>query len=156
MSFYKAANALEVFGIYRAVLPFHGGDDEGGFQPSQAKFYDERGDVIEQPDIPGQLWEQLEAPLDKYYYSFACEFFVTGELVWDIKLKQILLIREHRNRPAHEDTYRYNKRAFGGVPAPEEEEPEQEFPEDEREYCQGMPDYYKREPTTTEVIYEWD
>jgi hypothetical protein len=86
-------------GIAKAVVHFSGGEDEGGVDAPIA-LLDSSDKVMNQMEecyddrpvgIDKQLSKALCAPVYDKYYSFAGEYYVHGQLVWNVADRKVLL-----------------------------------------------------------------
>lgn len=100
--------ALTRLGADRAVVEFSGGNDEGG-PDTITLFSGERtlrtlpawwqaGDADEHL-VP--LSDALSGPVFEAYGTFAGDFDVTGEVIWDVSAKTIQMIRDERSEYEH-------------------------------------------------------
>lgn len=101
----RALSMLKATGATSALVTFSGGNDEGGvdsieliFSPTERReieYTDERmWDPVQKRDVAYQvtpdqktinaLWDLLSAPVYDRYGSFAGEFYVSGQIVYDI------------------------------------------------------------------------
>jgi hypothetical protein len=100
---------LENRGATRAVVFFSGGNDEGCADSitlyagkekvaelqEYGDYDQQKGEYIENPDT--RLATALAAPVYGKYGSFAGEFSVDGEVVWDLATKQATLRDDYRS-----------------------------------------------------------
>ena len=77
-------NLMTAMGIKRAVVSFSGGNDEGGVDEITAYNADGGEIGFGSTDRWGQLEELLGRPVYDQYSSFAGEFYVDGEVTWDL------------------------------------------------------------------------
>ena len=100
--------ALERLDADRAVVEFSGGNDEGG--PDTITFFKgdqtvrtlppwwQAGDADEHL-VP--LSDALSDPVFEAYGTFAGDFDVTGEVIWDVPAKTVQMIRDERSEYEH-------------------------------------------------------
>ena len=102
--------ALRERGAAKAVVKFSGGNDEGGCEGIE--FYDQLGNpagemeehwgdsewdpvkqkYVEKPLTKEQkLSKALCAPVYDKYYSFAGDFYVYGQVVWDVSAGKVTM-----------------------------------------------------------------
>jgi hypothetical protein len=72
--------------VAKAIVYFDGGNDDGGV--SSIKLLDKENKLIE-TSIDENLEEELGNPIYFKYGSFAGEFYVSGELVYDVETKEM-------------------------------------------------------------------
>ena len=100
----EAMRVLKGRGVYEVVIPFEGGNDEGFthdaelYDAAKQKIgaikefwrgytYDPRTRTSSRIDPSSEdeaLYETLVQPINERYGSFAGEFHVQGDLVWDV------------------------------------------------------------------------
>jgi hypothetical protein len=96
----------------RAVVEFSGGNDEGG-PDSIAVFKGDQtvrtlptwwqpGDADEHL---GVLSDALSAPVFEIYGTFAGDFEVSGEVIWDVHTRTVQMIRDERSDYEHSEDY---------------------------------------------------
>ncbi len=105
--------ALVSRGADTAVVQFSGGNDEGGpdsitllkgeqevgkLQPWWAE-----GDTIAEADV--ELADALSDPIFEEYGTFAGDFDVTGEVIWDTETQTVQMIRDERSGYEHLEAY---------------------------------------------------
>ena len=89
-------NLMRACAITKAVVGFSGGNDEGG--PDEISVY--RQGANEPSDLPlsygvkdktreQELADLLVRPVYAEYGSFAGEFYVDGQVVWDLEAKTV-------------------------------------------------------------------
>jgi hypothetical protein len=103
---------LTRLGADRAVVEFSGGNDEGG--PDAITLF--RGEnalrtlpTWWQAGDPEKhlvaLSDVLSEPVFQAYGSFAGDFDVTGEVIWDLAEKTVQMIRDERSDYEHSEDY---------------------------------------------------
>lgn len=115
---------LEKLNIAKVIVEFSGGGDEGGADSISA--YNENNEVVELPkfgkqrvsrfDHTQEKWvydreltetekmlEALEKPIEDKYGGFDGDFYVSGEVVWDVKKKKVLL--SGKESVQHEESF---------------------------------------------------
>lgn len=101
-------------GADRAVVEFSGGNDEGGpdsitlYAGEDAlttlpAWYDGEDDPKEQSNA--RLAAALSDPVFEQYGTFAGDFDVTGEVIWDVAAKTVQMIRDERSDYEHSEDY---------------------------------------------------
>jgi len=102
-------------GADRTVVEFSGGNDEGG--PDSITLY--RGeallctlsvwpcerDATSETKADARLADALSDPVFEAYGTFAGDFDVTGEVIWDVEEKAIQMIRDERSDYEHSEDY---------------------------------------------------
>ena len=100
--------ALQRLGADRAVVEFSGGNDEGG--PDTITLFKgeetlrtlptwwQAGDADEEL-VP--LSDTLSDPVFEVYGTFAGDFDVTGEVLWDVAAQTVEMIRHERSGYEH-------------------------------------------------------
>jgi hypothetical protein len=108
----KAFTALARLGADRAVVAFSGGNDEGG--PDAITLFSgeeelrtlptwwQSGDA-EKELVP--LSDALSTPVFEAYGTFAGDFAVDGQVIWDVTEKTVRLIRDERSDYQHSEDY---------------------------------------------------
>ncbi len=100
--------ALERLGADRAVVEFSGGNDEGGPDtitlfngeetlrtlPTSWQAGDDKQHLVAVSDA-------LSEPVFEAYGTFAGDFDVTGEVIWDVQSKSVQMIRDERSGYDH-------------------------------------------------------
>ncbi len=92
-------NHLRTLGVTKVVLEFSGGGDEGGVDSGTVyyggpKNYEEKDLPLYKGELPGfdgDIVSELSEPVYDKYHSFAGEFHVYGEVVWDVDLGKVLM-----------------------------------------------------------------
>lgn len=79
-------NELKKKNVSKAIVCFDGGNDDGGV--SSIKLLDKENKLIE-TSIDEKLEEELGNPIYFRYGSFAGEYYVSGELVYDVEHKEM-------------------------------------------------------------------
>jgi hypothetical protein len=96
----------------RAVVEFSGGNDEGG--PDTITLFNGEETVRTLPTWwqAGDADEDLIAladavsdPVFEAYGTFAGDFDVTGEVIWDAQTKTVQMIRDERSEYEHSEDY---------------------------------------------------
>jgi hypothetical protein len=101
-------------GADRAVVQFSGGNDEGG--PDSIMLYrgeDEMHTLYAWPCEPNtastkadaDLTDALSDPVFEEYGTFAGDFDVTGEVIWDVEGETVQMIRDERSDYEHSEAY---------------------------------------------------
>lgn len=113
----KVWAAMRAKGVSKIVAYFSGGNDEGGV--NSYEMYDMHGKQFETPEEArkspdyardiypftraeffghedywpkeGSLAHMIERPVDMEYGSFAGDFSVSGEVVWDLKTQKVTM-----------------------------------------------------------------
>jgi hypothetical protein len=103
-----AFQALARLGADRAVVEFSGGNDEGG---ADAITLFRREDVLRTLPTAWQgsdpekhlvpLSDALSDPVFEAYGTFAGDFDVTGEVIWDVPAKTVQMVRDERSEYEH-------------------------------------------------------
>ena len=77
-------NQLQNLNIAKVTVEFSGGDDDGGVNETLALDIDnnDASAVLEDNE---HLYEYLHEPIYEKYGSFAGSYFVTGDLIWNVK-----------------------------------------------------------------------
>lgn len=88
--------------INKAVVYFNGGDDDGGV--SGIRYFYEDGSAIDLNDTDN-LYEKLSEPIYDKYGSFAGEFYVSGDLIYDVKKRKIVWGNEDYESRFEENYY---------------------------------------------------
>jgi hypothetical protein len=102
-------------GADRAVVEFSGGNDEGG--PDSITLY--RGETqvctlsvwpCEQDATTTQkagtrFVDSLSDPVFEAYGTFAGDFDVTGQVIWDVEEETVQMIRDERSDYEHSEDY---------------------------------------------------
>jgi hypothetical protein len=98
-------------GADRAVVEFSGGNDEGG--PDSITLFKDDAPIAtlsawlsEQDATPDQeavarLVDALSDPVFEAYGTFAGDFDVTGEVIWDVGERTVQMIRDERSEYQH-------------------------------------------------------
>ncbi len=102
-------------GVDAAVVEFSGGNDEGGAdsitlyrgdEPTCALLaWPEAGGNASVDEADGRLGDALSHPIFEAYGSFAGDFDVTGEVVWDVERRTVAMIRDERSQNGHFEDY---------------------------------------------------
>ncbi len=102
--------ALKRLGADRAVVEFSGGNDEGG--PDAITLFAGEDTLRSLPtwwqaggedrDL-GPLSDALSAPVFEAYGTFAGDFDVTGEVIWDVRASTVAMIRDERSEYEHSE-----------------------------------------------------
>jgi hypothetical protein len=105
--------ALKSRGADRAVVAFSGGGDEGG--PDSITLYTGEQELSTLPTWPGtskdavdtdiELADALSDPISKEYGSFAGDFDVTGEVIWQTEGETVKLTKDERANYEHSEDY---------------------------------------------------
>jgi hypothetical protein len=99
---------LTRLGADRAVVEFSGGNDEGG--PDTITLFKGEDALRTLPTWwqPGDaekdlvaLSDALSDPVFEAYGTFAGDFDVTGEVIWDVPAKTVQMIRDERSDYQH-------------------------------------------------------
>ena len=112
MSRAEAFVELAARGADRAVVEFSGGNDEGGpdaitlFAGENAvgtlpAWYD--ADVNPDGQANGRLVGALSAPVFERYHTFAGDFDVQGEVIWDVAAETVQMVKEERADYEHSE-----------------------------------------------------
>ena len=72
--------------VSKAIVHFDGGNDDGGV--SSIEFLSKDGSVIDLSE-DAKIEEELGNPIYTRYGSFAGEFHVSGELIYDVDKKEV-------------------------------------------------------------------
>lgn len=72
--------------VSKAIVHFDGGNDDGGV--SSIEFLSKDGSVVKGLSEDAKLEEELGNPIYMRYGSFAGEFYVSGELIYDVENKK--------------------------------------------------------------------
>lgn len=117
----KAMTRPEVFaallsrGVERAVVQFSGGNDEGG--PDSITLFTGEEALRTLPTWPSgrettadekadlELADALSDPVFEEYGTFAGDFDVTGEVIWDAEGKTAQMIRDERSEYDHLEAF---------------------------------------------------
>jgi hypothetical protein len=101
-------------GADRAVVEFSGGNDEGG-PDSITLFVGEEefsslsawptGARSAEEQAEDRLADGLSALVFEAYGTFAGDFDVTGEVIWDVESKTVQMIRDERADYEHSEDY---------------------------------------------------
>jgi len=115
MSRAEAFAELASRGADRALVEFSGGNDEGG--PDSITLYDGDAPVCTLPAWPcgpdataaqkadARFADALSDPVFEAYGTFAGDFDVTGEVIWDAEDKTVQMIRDERSDYQHSEDY---------------------------------------------------
>jgi len=104
--------ALQRLGADRAVVEFSGGNDEGG--PDTITLFRREGALRTLPTWwqagdPEKhlvaLSDALSDPVFEAYGTFAGDFDVNGEVIWDVHAKTVQMIRDERSEYEHSEDY---------------------------------------------------
>ncbi len=107
--------ALVSRGASRAVVQFSGGNDEGG--PDSITLFTREEALGTLPTWPSgrestaaekadlELADALSAPVFEEYGTFAGDFDVTGEVIWDAGTQTVQMIRDERSEYEHSEAY---------------------------------------------------
>jgi hypothetical protein len=102
-------------GADRAVVEFSGGNDEGG--PDSITLYGGEApvctlsvwpyerDATSEKKADARLADALSDPVFEAYGTFAGDFDVTGEVIWDVEEKTVQMIRDERSDYEHSEDY---------------------------------------------------
>ena len=105
---------LEARGADRALVMFSGGNDEGG--PDSIALHKGEEDIgtlhtwegegdTATAKADAQLADALSDPVFEAYGTFAGDFDVTGEVIWDAEAKTVQMIRDERSDYEHSEDY---------------------------------------------------
>ncbi len=104
--------ALADMGADRAVVEFSGGNDEGGPDAVTAFKGEEVIRTLPtwwQAEDPERhlvaLTDALSAPVYEVYGTFAGDFDVSGEVIWDVEAKTVQMIRDERSHYEHSEDF---------------------------------------------------
>ena len=107
--------ALSSRGASRAVVEFSGGNDEGG--PDAITLFAGQdplctlpawppgGEVTATEKADAELADALSDPVFEQYGTFAGDFDVTGEVIWDVQERTVQMIRDERSDYEHSEAY---------------------------------------------------
>ncbi len=106
----EAFRELASRGADRAVVAFSGGNDEGG--PDSITLYVGEGELSTLTTWPtgtrtveeqaeDRLADALSDPIFEAYGTFAGDFDVTGEVIWDVAERSVQMIRDERSGYDH-------------------------------------------------------
>ncbi|HEX3509831.1 MAG TPA: hypothetical protein VHT27_01905 [Solirubrobacteraceae bacterium] len=109
----QAFTRLRALGADQAVVEFSGGNDEGGADSIVLR---RAGETLRElpswPEPPAnctpseaQLIDALAAPVYEVYGTFAGDFDVTGEVIWDVSQGTVQMIRDERADYEHSEYY---------------------------------------------------
>jgi hypothetical protein len=101
-------------GANRAVVMFSGGNDEGG--PDSITLYraDEEMRTLStwpceedtaSAEVDGPLADALSDPVFQEYGTFAGDFDVTGEVIWEVESETVQMIRDERADYEHSEQW---------------------------------------------------
>jgi hypothetical protein len=101
-------------GADRAVVMFSGGNDEGG--PDSVTLYKGEEEVRTLSTWPcegdttsaaadGDLADVLSDPVFEEYGTFAGDFDVTGEVIWEVESQAVQMIRDERSDYEHSEEW---------------------------------------------------
>jgi hypothetical protein len=102
-------------GADRAVVEFTGGNDEGG--PDAITLYKGEApvcmvsvwpcerDATTDHEAEARFADALSDPVFEVYGTFAGDFDVTGEVIWDSEEKTVQMIRDERSEYEHSEDY---------------------------------------------------
>lgn len=101
-------------GADRAVVQFSGGNDEGG--PDSITLYKGEAEMRTLLTWPCEedaastkadvrLADALSDPVFEEYGTFAGDFDVTGEVIWEVGEKTVQMIRDERADYEHSESY---------------------------------------------------
>jgi hypothetical protein len=102
-------------GAIRAVVEFSGGNDEGG--PDRVRLFTADGELTDltvcaQPNEPTpqeaaeeKLADALSEPIYDRYHTFAGDFEVAGELIWDVIDRTVQMVKDEREDWDHSEEY---------------------------------------------------
>ncbi len=100
--------ALKRLGADRAVVEFSGGNDEGGPDNISLLKNDETIRTLSVAWHAGEedkdllaLADALSDPVFEAYGTFAGDFDVTGEVIWDVAEQTVQMIRDERSEYQH-------------------------------------------------------
>jgi hypothetical protein len=105
MSRGEAFAELAARGADRVVVEFSGGNDEGGTDAitlytgetaigTLPSWYD--ADDSPEGLVDGRLASALSAPVFDRYRTFAGDFDVHGEVIWDVAARKVRMVKEER------------------------------------------------------------
>jgi len=96
----------------RAVVEFSGGNDEGGPDTITLVKGDQTLRTLPTWSQAGDADEHLVAlsdalsdPVFEAYGTFAGDFDVSGEVIWDVQTKTVQMIRDERSEYEHSEDY---------------------------------------------------
>ena len=102
-------------GADRALVEFSGGNDEGG--PDSITLFRQDASICTQYAWPSgrdatadqqadvRLVDALSAPVFEAYGTFAGDFEVAGEVIWDVGERTVQMIRDERSDYEHSEDY---------------------------------------------------
>jgi hypothetical protein len=102
-------------GATRAIVEFSGGNDEGG--PDRVRLLGAQGELPElticasfkdptpEETADEALTEGLSQPIYDQYGTFAGDFEVTGELIWDLDNRTVEMVKDEREHWEHTEEY---------------------------------------------------
>jgi hypothetical protein len=102
-------------GADRALVEFSGGNDEGG--PDSISLcrgealvctlsvWPSERDATTENKVDAWLADALSDPVFEAYGTFAGDFDVTGEVIWDAEAKTVQMIRDERSDYEHSEDY---------------------------------------------------
>lgn len=104
---------LGELGADQGIVEFSGGNDEGAPDSIVLRRGGEAiRELISWPEPPhsctaaeAQLIDALTAPVYEIYGTFAGDFDVTGEVIWDVPARTVQMIRDERSEYEHSEDY---------------------------------------------------
>ncbi len=101
-------------GADRALVEFSGGNDEGG--PDRITLYSGEQELHALSSWPcdagtasaradGRLADALSDPIFEEYGTFAGDFDVTGEVIWEVEAETVQMLRDERSEYQHFESY---------------------------------------------------
>jgi hypothetical protein len=107
--------ALTARGADRAVIDFSGGNDEGGpdsitllcgeVTVGTLPSWPAGGDQTAEEQALARLTDALSEPVFDVYHTFAGDFDVTGEVIWDVQAQTVQMSRDERSDYVHSEDY---------------------------------------------------
>ena len=95
-------NFLEVFDISKITVSFSGGGDSGGVDEIQFFYNNDKKNLEVENHIEDEFRDFLEEPIYDNYGSFAGDYSVDGELVYDV-INKIVLINTNEHSYNYDD-----------------------------------------------------
>jgi hypothetical protein len=102
---------LAEVGADMAVAPFSGGNDEGGIESVELMKDGETFDSVgwaEKDATRARIYEIMEEPVAAEYGSFAGEFFVSGEVVYEPESQRLRMTRTESYEVSNEPETSYH------------------------------------------------
>jgi len=101
-------------GADRAVVQFSGGNDEGG--PDSIALYKGEEEIcalstwpsreeVEDAPADARLVDALSEPVFQEYGTFAGDFDVTGEVIWDVAERTVRMVKDERADYEHSEAW---------------------------------------------------